>query len=384
MRFATLAALLFPVLAAAEPVWRYEVRPSKDAQTLQIEATFPELRAETLESEDGMARYVRDPAVREGDQWRKVSGSGDSWRVGGCKGGCTVRYAFDLGALARQAEDPDRAEVEGGVMISGPGGWLLRPDGVGEIQLHVEPPDGVSFAVGWPPVGGAPNTYRARSSDLWLAPYTALGPLDVRTVAVGDRTVQIGLGPGRTPAQTAATVAWIQSSAEAVRRYAGRFPIDHALVLVLPAGGKEINGRTMGSGGATVLLWMGRDVTAEQMRDDWVLVHELTHLLLPNVPRYSHWMEEGLATYVEPLERLRNGTLQADASCSGGCPRGCPSRMTRAWTTRPRGETPTGAGRCSGSPPTCGSASARTTLARSKMRSAVCRRPAEPWPNDGR
>jgi hypothetical protein len=68
-------------------------------------------------------------------------------------------------------------------------------------------------------------------------------------------------------------------------------------------------------------------VTAEQMRDDWVLVHELTHLLLPNVPRYSHWMEEGLATYVEPLERLRNGTLQAEEvwrQLLWGLPKGMP------------------------------------------------------------
>jgi predicted metalloprotease with PDZ domain len=327
MRFGTLGALLFPVVAAGEPTWRYEVQPSKNAQLLQVEALFPAIPGGRLEAEDGMARFVRDVAVHDGDQWRKLAGSDGSWHVGGCAAGCTVRYAFDLGELARQAEDPDRADVEGGVTVSGPGGWLLRPDAPAELQLHVEPPEGMAFAVGWPPVAGAPNTYRARSSDLSLAPYTALGPLDVRTVAVGDRTVHVAIGPGRTPAQKEAVVAWIQSSADAVRRYVGRFPIDHALVLVLPAGAREINGRTMGSGGATVLLWLGAEVTPEQMRDDWVLVHELTHLLLPNVPRYSHWMEEGLATYVEPLERLRNGTVSVDdvwRQLLWGLPKGLP------------------------------------------------------------
>ena len=40
--------------------------------------------------------------------------------------------------------------------------------------------------------------------------------------------------------------------------------------------------------------------------------HELSHLGLPSLASCHHWMEEGLATYLEPIIRVRAGTLPRD------------------------------------------------------------------------
>ena len=37
------------------------------------------------------------------------------------------------------------------------------------------------------------------------------------------------------------------------------------------------------------------------MREDWQLTHEMVHLAFPNVAGKHHRIEEGLATYVEPI-----------------------------------------------------------------------------------
>ncbi len=45
------------------------------------------------------------------------------------------------------------------------------------------------------------------------------------------------------------------------------------------------------------------------LADDWLLTHEMIHLALPSLAERHQWLEEGLATYVEPIARARAGTL---------------------------------------------------------------------------
>jgi hypothetical protein len=57
---------------------------------------------------------------------------------------------------------------------------------------------------------------------------------------------------------------------------------------------------------------VGRRAGAAAFANDWVLVHEMTHLAFPSVADEHHWIEEGLATYLEPWERVAAGTLSPE------------------------------------------------------------------------
>jgi hypothetical protein len=59
-----------------------------------------------------------------------------------------------------------------------------------------------------------------------------------------------------------------------------------------------------------VRVRLGRNTTAQQYRDDWVLVHEMVHLAVPRVPRAQSWLHEGIATYVEMLARAQAGLIE--------------------------------------------------------------------------
>jgi len=48
-------------------------------------------------------------------------------------------------------------------------------------------------------------------------------------------------------------------------------------------------------------------VTAAQLESDWVMVHEMTHLALPDVGPEHAWLSEGLATYIEGIARVQAG-----------------------------------------------------------------------------
>src|SRR5262249_35975423 len=50
---------------------------------------------------------------------------------------------------------------------------------------------------------------------------------------------------------------------------------------------------------------------------DWLLTHEMTHLSFPDMTDEHHWIEEGLATYVEPVARARIGWIRPEEGWGG-------------------------------------------------------------------
>jgi hypothetical protein len=56
-------------------------------------------------------------------------------------------------------------------------------------------------------------------------------------------------------------------------------------------------------------LRIGKHTTEEELGGDWITTHELVHMSLASLPNEQHWLEEGIATYVEPIARLQAGQL---------------------------------------------------------------------------
>jgi predicted metalloprotease with PDZ domain len=68
----------------------------------------------------------------------------------------------------------------------------------------------------------------------------------------------------------------------------------------------------MGHSGAAIAIDVGVKSTPSELTNDWILVHEMVHTALPDLEGPQHWLEEGLATYVEPLARRRAGIRTAE------------------------------------------------------------------------
>ena len=110
---------------------------------------------------------------------------------------------------------------------------------------------------------------------------------------------RVGAGP---------LLAWITRSAAIVASYYARFPTKSLRVRVVPEDGDGVrSGKTFGYNGGFIRVMVGRAVTDEQLRNDWVLVHEMTHLALPEVGDDHTWLAEGLAVYIEGVARVQAG-----------------------------------------------------------------------------
>jgi hypothetical protein len=129
-------------------------------------------------------------------------------------------------------------------------------------------------------------------------------------MSVGGGHLEVAFADGFVPQKRDAVLTWVKRSAETVSQYFGRFPVDRVTILVVAEpGGRVGHATTWGYGGATIRIAVGRDAQSQAFRDDWVLVHEMTHLALPGLPDEQLWALEGNATYVEPIARAQAGQL---------------------------------------------------------------------------
>ncbi len=104
---------------------------------------------------------------------------------------------------------------------------------------------------------------------------------------------------------------WVERSARIVAAYYGGFPAPVVQVRIqVAAGGGVRGGRTTNDSGLVIHIIVGHDVSAGELANDWVLVHEMVHLALPELGRRHNWLAEGLATYVEGVARAQFGNRE--------------------------------------------------------------------------
>lgn len=144
--------------------------------------------------------------------------------------------------------------------------------------------------------------------------------LDTVLLKVGDATIEVSFVSGDLDLSRSALLDWIHAAASALTVYYGRFPVSSAMIQVSPADAKAgvMNAVTYG-GPARTTITVGQHTSGAQLKDDWTMTHELVHMAFPSVRRRHHWIEEGLATYVEPVARAQAGFLRSEKTGSTWC-----------------------------------------------------------------
>lgn len=161
------------------------------------------------------------------------------------------------------------------------------------------------------PVGGA--TQSSAQSELMRGdrmPYDAFDRMPKTDLDVPSGVIHVAFGAGEFALPKAKILEWVAASAQAVSIYYGRFPVNSLRLLLVPVEGQRVRGgTTWGYRGAAIRIPLGRDAGMDDLRRDWVLVHEMVHLALPDMDDRYAWLSEGLAVYVEPVARVQAGDL---------------------------------------------------------------------------
>jgi hypothetical protein len=127
------------------------------------------------------------------------------------------------------------------------------------------------------------------------------------TIQIGSSRIDVSVEGDALAVSHDDLLAWVRNAAESVATYYQRYPVPHVALHIISTDGQGVRGgRTFGAeGGGIIRIHVGKSTTAAELERDWMLTHEMVHLTFPSVPENHHWIEEGIATYVEPLARVR-------------------------------------------------------------------------------
>lgn len=314
MRWAIAAAGLSAALGAwpafaADPVCDYRIRVL-DAAAAKLDisvACDPALKVERFTALSDRRHWTTDAARH---------GTGDG------------HFGFDLGAFAAAEKDMGSAMTYGAGVLVSPGFLLPLPETEAAATLRFR----IDF-----PAGGAVRTALKPDADgryaIPLQRIDEVGPLLLGSVATvplaGDPQLSLALPEGDLELPSATLGAWASAVAESNRRFWGRSPAQGGLVIVVPSDRRGVPfGRVMSLGGSVVTVLVGKQATAADLYDDWVLVHEFLHLGSPLMRDTGPWLNEGIATFYEPVLRARAGWKSEDEvwrEWIGQMPRGMPA-----------------------------------------------------------
>jgi hypothetical protein len=145
------------------------------------------------------------------------------------------------------------------------------------------------------------------------------GPATADTLApafltVCGSTIQVEFHSGKLDLSREPVLAWVQAAADSVATYYGRFPVPRMTVRVVPVAGDRgvLSGRTWGGPDVGSRMDLGEHTTQSDLNEDWTMTHELVHTAFPDLDERHHWIEEGIAVYVEPIARVQHGSLKQD------------------------------------------------------------------------
>ena len=173
-------------------------------------------------------------------------------------------------------------------------GWLVVVAALFAVGLSAQPPDASEFL-----------------GERGM-PYDAFDRLPHTPISVGGATLQLGIAPGTLALSPERLRVWVEHSADVVSHFYGHFPVTSARILIVPVSGRGVRGGTTWAyRGAAIRLLVGSEADESDLENDWMIVHEMVHLALPDMDERHRWLSEGLATYIEPIARVQSHDLTA-------------------------------------------------------------------------
>lgn len=250
-----------------------------------------------------------------------------SWIERPVRGSNRVSYRVRLGEAGIALAHLDLATTVEGVALAPLASWLASPVPAlrgARATLRVATEAQLRFDTG---LSGKSGRYELSVGEIRVGSYGVFGggiPTEFELPYASQRLsgnappvparIQLAVLPGRYRASQEALRAWVIDTATAVSGFYSGFPARKLLIVIVPVVGQSgvSFGKLLPAGGAGIVLKVGEETRAKDLYRDWILTHELFHLGVPSFSGEGKWLDEGLATYFEPIIRYRAGWLTED------------------------------------------------------------------------
>lgn len=297
--------------------WRYDISTNEQLSHLDVRLCFEGPAAGALVAGQSPAlAFVSDVRVHGSVSTAPLVARDGRISFPSLVDDACLDYRFDVdAALARH--DRGLMYRVGPSLVIAHDVWL-RPaeyDENAQVKARIDVPDGLALSAPWGssgdpayPLSWPTSTFRRRGQ-------AAIGPFTVRAVPLvgGQLDVAVLPGAGANVLDEHLVYRWLSEAGASVSTLYGRFPRTRTQVLVEPvgSGAGALFGLVVRGGEPSVHLLVGpwSDDESLSLREDWVAVHEMSHLAMPMLSRGESWLGEGIATWYQHILRVRSGAL---------------------------------------------------------------------------
>lgn len=314
-----LAAFVYPSTAMALSAnHQYTVTFSKSLKSAAVDVCFADKQPRQLFAYHGsIRRSISSIIFRSDNDESRLALDGNAIQLPSVKPGDCLVYRIKFNGQITHPWFTTRQSVERQVMLE-INQILLWPDNFDPqqqtIDIRVSTPNKMQFSAPWKPVA---------STDEYLHFITSNRPIDWDgRIIIGDFTqrvqkidqtlVDIAVLNARGSKDDTAILEWVNRNLDALTMAYDSFPVENVQLVVVPVGRDREPvpwGHVMRGGGNGVHMYIDETRPLDEFLDDWVLVHELGHLLHPVMRGRDHWFSEGLASYYQNVLRARAGLM---------------------------------------------------------------------------
>ncbi len=132
------------------------------------------------------------------------------------------------------------------------------------------------------------------------------------TIVQGEQRVVVDIVDHYPRHRRDTILRWLRHNVDALSVVYGELPLDYFKIEVHPANRANTSvpwGEVKRDNITTVLVLVNPHSSLRELKDDWTLYHELSHLLLPYDGWSSRWFTEGLASYYQNILQARVGSM---------------------------------------------------------------------------
>jgi len=199
--------------------------------------------------------------------------------------------------------------------------WLWFPDNVDNqkhaLDIEFNLPIGINISAPWPIVNQKTinnrqlTTFRHSNRPAYWDGKIAIGKFKTLGIQKGSTLINVAILNAAQAFDASRLQHWIDKNLDALLLTYGDFPVSNLQLLIIPVGKDHEPvpwGEAMHGGGDSIHLYIDQTRPLTEFMNDWVLIHELSHLLHP---RFSNatWLSEGIASYYQNVLRSRSGLL---------------------------------------------------------------------------
>ena len=300
---------------------RYTVATDQRLEHLDVKACFDRLPRRLTARNEGAARLLHDVRLHSQQDVIEVSSEGLDLLLPLSETPGCVHYRVDLSTIGHQQWRSGNWRTRDAIILD-PGWWLWLAEDIPEDQpwrLDFELPPGYDVSTPWKRIRRDRDTvtYEVRERMPERDARMAIGRFSVESIDLAGGRIRSALLPGQPDPDTAAMRRWVTSNARALVTTYGSLPVADLQLLVVPIGrgGEPVPwGEVQRGGGDAVHLYIDQRRSERAFMDDWVLVHELSHLLHPVIISEDRWLSEGIASYYQNVLRARAGMKSAESA----------------------------------------------------------------------